>query len=178
MPLVGMAVLCLVLGFSGIGGLNAADADAEYRLKAALMYKMTKFVQWPEVETDDSTAGFVLCMLGRDPFGAALDPILQRQVNGKPIVSRMLSGPADAAQCDMAYLSTDGLARYPGALRQLSSEGVLTVSDQRGFASQGGMVELARRGRRLVFRVNRSVAAQAGIHFAAPFLEIAVLVGE
>lgn len=159
-------------------GLYAAGDDAEYRIKAALVYKLTKFVHWPEKVMRGKSPTFSLCMIGRNPFGSLLDAIETRTVRGKPLVVIEPGVLSDMHKCDMAFVSKDGLIRFPGVLPVLEAHSVLSVSDQRGFASQGGMVELARKGRRLAFKVNRKNASSAGVGFSAPFLDVVTLVEE
>lgn len=170
------ALLLCLFGIGLAGGEVLAADNTEYRLKAALIYKLTKFVQWPSM--DRAGGAFTMCMVGRHGFGSALDAMRNREVNNLPVTIRDVATQNEIGVCNMAFVTKDGLLNLPGALDTLARQGALTISDERGFASQGGMVELAARGRRLVFRVNRKQAAIAGLRFSAPFLEIAVLVGE
>ncbi len=169
------ALLCLGIGTDS---LHAASKDDEYRLKVALLYKLTKFVHWPESEARAQSEYFNLCLIGRHPLGTALQAIEGREANDKPLAVVEPGALRETSTCDMAFVSKDGLVRFPGLMDALEAHSVLSISDQRGFAAQGGMVELARKGKRLAFRVNRKNATRAGIRFSAPFLGIATLVGD
>jgi hypothetical protein len=168
-------LLCLGIGADS---LYAAGEDDEYRLKVALLYKLTKFVHWPETEARAQAEHFNLCLIGRNPLGSALQAVEGRKAKDKPLAIVELGALSETSACDMAFVSRDGLVRFPGVTDALGAHSVLSISDQRGFAAQGGMVELARKGKRLAFRVNRKNAEEAGIRFSAPFLGIATLVGD
>ena len=43
-------------------------AESEYDVKAAYLYKFTKFVEWPEAAFASAEAPFVIGVIGRDPF--------------------------------------------------------------------------------------------------------------
>jgi hypothetical protein len=73
-------VLCLLAAATGA---HAAD---EYRVKAAFLMNFTKFVDWPPASFSSETAPFSICILGSDPFGAALDNI----VDGEAVDSHKL----------------------------------------------------------------------------------------
>src|SRR5262245_37850255 len=50
------------------------DAEArEYELKAAFLLNFAKFINWPDGSFANAQAPFAICVVGRDPFGKALD---------------------------------------------------------------------------------------------------------
>src|ERR1700686_1187095 len=66
-------VFCLLL-ISMIPRTAAGQGDSadEYELKAAMLYNLTQFVEWPASAYPDPQAPVLLCILGRDPFGSLL----------------------------------------------------------------------------------------------------------
>lgn len=175
-PIGGGVALLLLL--AGLLGGHSVQATEENRLKVALIYKLTKFVEWPADVPRVSGERFQVCLIGRGDIMDRFDAIAGREVAGRAIELFSPRALADAASCDLAFITREGLARIEGLHGVMVEHSVLSVSDERGFAANGGMVELAKRGRKLVFRVNRKVAERAGIRFSAPFLGVADLVGE
>jgi hypothetical protein len=53
-----------------------AEPPTEYEVKAAFIYNFAKFVEWPR-ETGSAKGVFIVTILGRDPFGDALDDTLR-----------------------------------------------------------------------------------------------------
>jgi hypothetical protein len=60
---------------------QAAD---QYQLKAVFLFNFAKFVEWPPQTFKSTAEPIAICVLGRDPFGDAL----QHAVNGKAIEGR------------------------------------------------------------------------------------------
>src|SRR5688572_33422708 len=72
-------------------GSLAASAPAlnEYELKAAFLYNFVKFTEWPAEESGKSDEPFIIGVVGKDPFGAALDKLIEGEtIYDKKIVAR------------------------------------------------------------------------------------------
>ena len=153
-------------------------ATEENRLKVALIYKLTKFVEWPAHVPRAAGERFQVCLIGRGDIMDRFNVIAGREVGGRRVELFSPRTVSQTVSCDLEFITREGLVRFPDLHSELAGHSVLSVSDERGFAVSGGMVELAKRGRKVVFRVNRKVAEGAGIRFSAPFLGVAELVGE
>ena len=76
----------------------------------------------------------------------------------------------DTEGCDVVYGEAAlGVQRASVALR---------VSDQPGFAQDGGMVELKRRGARMGLVVNLGALESAGLKASSKLLQLSEVVGE
>jgi hypothetical protein len=85
----------LALGWLS-GALGAAAQPAEYQVKAVFLFNFTQFVSWPRESFADPQAPFVIGILGRDPFGRALDDAVRgEQVGGRPLVIERYRTRAD-----------------------------------------------------------------------------------
>ena len=74
--LAGILLACPILG-----QLQAPDSPTAYQVKAAFLLNFTKFIDWPGDEATDPR--FPICVAGEDPFGRALDQIVEGEsVNG------------------------------------------------------------------------------------------------
>src|ERR1035437_4251383 len=63
------------------------DSVDEYKLKAAMLYNLTYFVEWPPSAYSNPQAPILLCILGKDPFGNFLtSTVLKQTVNGRPLL--------------------------------------------------------------------------------------------
>jgi len=168
-------MLSLLLALASVELFAAGLASSEYKLKAALIYKLTHFVEWPA----DAMTGkyFGICLLGRDDFGSALDALEQREVAHKPIrIQRFVQSEAVNASCQILIISESKRPFLKSILHSLATLPILTISDVDRFADQGGMIELARGRKRIGFRINLQQATSAGLRIAAPLLELATIV--
>ena len=171
------AVAALVLlAFPGFPADAAAQAVGEYPLKAGYLYNFLLLAGWPARPGEPASAPLVLGIVGDDPFGAAIDPIAGRGVDGRAIAIRRFAAaaaPDELAACHLLFLAPAAAPREQEILARLAGRPVLTVSDAAGFADRGGMIGFVIRGQRLRFEVNRGAAAAAGIELRSKLLRLA-----
>ena len=154
---------------------SANLVTSEYRLKAALIYKLTRFVEWPEGEFDHDA--FDVCLLGHDSFGGALDALEGRKVRSLRIrIRRFVQSESVSASCRILFISDSKRPFLENILNALSHRPTLTIGDMRGFAEKGGIIEFVQEGKRLGFKINLAQANAAGLRLAAPLLELATIV--
>lgn len=169
--LIGMLAFAVALS-------PAIAAPPESKLKAALVYKISAYVSWPE-ETQHGAEplSFNVCGLGKSAMDGALDSLSGRMTKGRAIQYRevALEQLADA-DCHLLFVPPD--QELGIALNQLAGRAILTIGEDQDFALSGGMIELHRKQNRFGFRINRRAASRAGLIIAAPLLELATLVEE
>jgi hypothetical protein len=152
----------------------------EYKLKAALIYKLTHFVSWPEQSLDTGKGRrkiFAICILGDNPFGDVLEPLRNRNVKGAPIQIKYFDQSEDiASACQLLFISDSKRAFIQPILQLFSGQATLTLSDIDDFASQGGIIELTQGDNKIGFTINPNQARRAGLSIAAPLLDLATIV--
>lgn len=174
------AVLCAsaliaCLGLSAPEG-QAADPAPEDVVKAAVVFKLTKFVEWPERIFAASRGVLRICAIGDTPVAEALTVVEGRVSQGRTVEFLKVDAVAAKDACHLLFIGKREAARARTAEEDRFGLSLLTVSDSEGFASNGGIVELTRRGSRLGFRVNVKNAQRAGLTISAPLLELAEIV--
>jgi hypothetical protein len=161
---------CLLAGLS----LGAVEEQAlEHQVKAAFLLNFTKFVDWPDSAFTDAHSPIAICVLGEDPFGSALDQIVEGESVGarKVIVRRIREAPGPR-QCQVLFLS--------GPIKDLSqilsglSPGVLTVGEEHdGFLRAGGVISFVIENRRVRFDISQGAAENAGLKLSSRLLRVA-----
>jgi hypothetical protein len=178
-----LAPACAILAFLAAAGLSAAaeeatspEAPSEYEVKAAFIYNFARFVDWPV--RPGAPTGLALCVVGKDPFGRALDALEGKAVGDRKLQIRRVSDPESLAGCDMVFISASEQHRLAAILRALRSSPALTIGDTRGFAEQGVMINFYLEGDRVRFEVNPDSATGAGVKISSKLLRLGRLVGE
>lgn len=151
---------------------------AEYELKAAFLYNFIKFTEWPTQALGKQEEPFVIGVLGKDPFGAALDKLLEGEtVHNKTIVARRFPKMDEAAaNSHVLFISFSEESYLPAILRLVDRQGVLTVSEIENFAHRGGMINLKKENNKIVFEINIEAAKRAGLTMDAQLLKLAKIV--
>ncbi len=157
----------------------ASSAVPEYDVKAALLYKISKFVRWPEASFATSAGTLRICVVGRDDFGASIDAIKGQKVQGQVVVIERLPRPEQSASnCHIVFISRSEHSRLASVLNALDGAPVLTVSDIDEFVVHGGMVGFATSDGKISFQINPTASARAGLEISAQLLQLATLVNQ
>jgi len=163
---VGVALACPVAA--------QAQESLEIAVKAAYLYKLAPFVDWPAAATHSAGAPFTVCVVGDDPFGPVLDrAVAGQKVGDRPIGVRRLATAAHDSPCDIAFLGGSRAQSVKDELSVLHGAPVLTVTDG-GTAT--GIVDFALTQGRVRFRVDDQAAAEDGLTISSKLLSLAVSV--
>lgn len=170
--------LCFVLmALTTMQAYAAQPVSSEYQIKAALIYKLTKFVKWPEATDSNASRTFKICILGRDDFGKAIDDLENRNVDGRAIkIHRFEHSDTVDKACRVLFVSDSKRAFLTSILKGFDELPILTIGDSSDFAVKGGMIELTSVGKRIGFKINLNKAKSAELIIAAPLLELATIV--
>ena len=166
----------LLLGTTNAKAVQAGSETGEtreYMVKAAFLYNFAKFTDWPTEAFASPDAPLRLCILGRNPFGHALDMIRGKSVGRHPIEIRFLSKSRVAATCHILFLSASETDRLPLILKYLRDRPVLTVSEAPNFTKSGGIIRLKTVRNKIRFEINPAVAQNAGLAISSRLLKLA-----
>lgn len=156
--------------------MNPAYAESgagEYAVKAALLFKLNKFVTWP-IQTNSP---LVVCVYGKNPFGQALKKLGKKSFKGgPPTVLYLPKINSDLERCNILFIAQSAASHLRRVLLAVSHSSILTISDISQFADSGGMVELSTQGQRIRFRINLQAAKEAHLKLASPLLELSTIV--
>jgi len=157
--------------------LSAQGQIEEYQVKAAFLYNLAKFVEWPAQSFRIPTSPIVICILGHDPFGRALTEMLEGKVlDGRALVVQQISDAQKAGNCHVVFVGSSEQKRFRSILQDLKASGVLTVGDTEGFAAQGGVVNLKLEGGMVRFEVNLEVGKEKNLRISSKLLSLAQIV--
>jgi hypothetical protein len=159
------------------GAAMGQNSAGEYELKAAMLYNLTYFVEWPPSAYPYSQAPTVLCILGRDPFGGTLESIASgRVVNGRLLVIRHPQNDKEANGCHVLYISSSERKSIAQILSTLKRASVLTVGEMAQFAAHGGMIQFSLEEKQVHFEINLQAASEADLKISSRLLVLARIV--
>lgn len=171
---IGMAVLAvLLLGLRPLGAQPAAsgqDAASEGELRAAFVLNFARFVTWPGEHGDD-TSPLVIGVWADPGMAAVLSRLVNGQtVRGRSLAVRNLKELPQAANVNILYVASARQKQLGSWLAENAGAAVLTISDNRDFCKQGGMIALYPEGRRFRFEINQEVLQRGGLHASSKLL--------
>lgn len=151
-----------------------ARSATEAELRAAVIYNIARFVQWPHPAT--GSTNFDICTVGNNSVSDALTALEGKPLNGLPAIIRPVRRDHDLLGCRLLYIAPDDTVRMAAISEILASnrEPTLTVSDAPSFLALGGMVQLVVVGERQRFRINQELAEKASLSINAKLLQLAL----
>jgi len=143
----------------------------EYSVKANYLVRFAAFVEWPRRSFATGQAPVVICVVGRDPFGGALDRAARAQTaHGRPLAVRRPGTTAAAAGCHILYVGQGGGGLVPGGARS-----VLLVTDT-AVSADRGMIHFVISDERVRFHIDLQAASRSGLSISSRLLNLALSV--
>ncbi|HUI79067.1 MAG TPA: YfiR family protein [Bryobacteraceae bacterium] len=171
------AAFALAVILHSLLAATIGPAVEEYPLKAAFILNIAKFVEWPVDVFQGPKDPIVLCVLGANPFGDALEQATRgRTADDRSFAIRHVSEVRQAAGCHILFVSVSEHKRLHTVLDEIPSSGILTVGDTDDFTKEGGVVNLRLEGDKIRIRVNVQAATREKIRISAKLLSLAQIV--
>ncbi len=151
---------------------------SEYSVKAAYLFNFAKFVEWPARTFIDEKAPLVIGVLGVDPFGEALEQVVQDKIiNGHRIEIHRFDDfdpdqTTELRRCQILFIAYSEKGQLGDILKSLKGASVLTVSEIENFPLVGGMILFDQVGKKINLVVNPAVARMANLEISARLLQV------
>jgi hypothetical protein len=159
---------------------NAAGQEVavdEYKLKAAMLYHLTQFVEWPEEVFTDRRAPILLCILGQDLLANSLASTIPKEPgSGRTVLVRHLHTEREIPGCHILYISSSERKAAAHIVATMIGSGVLTVGEMSQFAVHGGMIQFSVEDQHVRFDINLDAASRAGLKISSKLLALAQIV--
>ena len=176
-PALFTAALC-VLFARPMTAAPDPSTSLEYQLKAAFLYKFTKFVEWPPEDFIGSAPNIVVGVLGSGPMEDALQAIQGKEVLGRTVTIRHVEDLEGTADCHVLFIDHSEEPRLEEILHKVASLNILTVSEMDHFAERGGMINFIIKNNKVSFEVNPEAATEANLRISSKLLRLATIVEE
>jgi len=195
-------ILPLVALGAFLGHSHGAPATprSEYETKAGYLLNFIEFVEWPAGAFTDAKSPVVLGVMGKDPFGAQLDKVQDKVINGRTLQIKRFKGSlefqgeetpgrrqdglalkrarklAELRSCHILFISSSEKKYLPQILKSLKGASVLTVGECEVFAHQGGIINFLNDGNRVQLEINLEAAEQAQLKISSKLLSLAKVI--
>jgi hypothetical protein len=175
MKFIARTFICLVLLAVFAAGARQAAGQAppgEYEVKAAFLYNVLAFVEWPLPE-NKSADTLRICILGASAAGKAFDDLDGQVIMGRKIEIVHLTSLADVGRCSVLFIGSSEERNIHRIMRALQGTSILSIGDTAGFARQGVIINFYLEQKKVRFEVNAAAARQAGLVISSKLLKLA-----
>jgi len=167
--------LAFLLAFASVDVCVAeTEGEAEYRVKAAFLYKFGEYVEWPSDPVQRTDNSLVIGVIGADALADHLAQlVVGRSVNGRPVsVRKMRRGePLDTVQ--LLFIGRSENDRLAGHLAAARGHPVLTVTESDQGLSAGSMVNFVIVDDKVRFDIALPAVEEGNLRISARLLSVA-----
>lgn len=163
-------ILLIFLSFPTL--LNALNSEID--LKAVFIGRFSKFITWPETDRDK----FIITVIDTNPFEDKLDKLYgDKKIHNKPIELRYVTSIKDIKDSDILFITMSNQREVKKILNYAKENSILTVSDNKGFAERGGIIQIDFIMRKVKLKINNEASKNANIKISSSLLNISEVIG-
>lgn len=168
-----MGLLAVLVSTAGLG----ASAPTEYQLKAVFLYNFAHFVEWPTSAFPSGEAPFVIGVLGKDPFGSALEETVRGEtVRGRPFTVRRFKSLEDLEPCQILFIDSSVSAMAQESIEAVRRLATLTVADVGPQMPSQVVIGFVNDNKKIRLRINVDSARDAGLVISSQLLRPAQII--
>src|SRR5690242_18007233 len=180
--------------------VSAATPRSKYETKAGYLLNFAEFIEWPAASFSNAKSPIVLGVVGKDPFGAELDKLQGKTVNGRKLQIKRFKGAlefrgeetpgrrqdtlalkqakklGELKSCHILFVSASEKNYLPLILKPLKGAGILTVGDTEMFVHEGGIINFLDSINRVQLEINLDAAEQARLKISSKLLSLAKVI--
>src|SRR2546427_6246179 len=129
-----LITVCWLAGLEPGQCAAQTGAEREYELKAAVLYHIIEYVEWPKDSLSNQPPAIRIALLGQIPFAEALEVLDGKTMQGRKLVVKKISRPEEASDCQVVFISGSEKPRISQIVSEFKTRPILTVSEVEGFA--------------------------------------------
>ena len=177
-------------------GVSAATPRSKYETKAGYLLNFAEFIEWPAGSFPGAKSPVILGVVGKDPFGAELDKLQGKTVNGRTLEIKRFKGAlefrgeatpgrrqddlsvkqakklAEMKTCHILFITASEKNFLPQTLKPFRGASVLTVGETDSFAREGGIITFVDSENSVQLEINLAAAEQARLKISSKLLSL------
>jgi hypothetical protein len=155
---------------------QAGNQRDEYRVKAAFLYKIGGFIEWPGNAFPDAGSAIFIGVIGADVLATELEQLVAgRTIAGRPVSVRKLRGTRaeSGSTLHVLFIGRSEARRVGDILDIFSGPGVLTVTESEDALGLGSMINFVVIDDKVRFDVAVPPADAANVKISSRLLVVA-----
>jgi hypothetical protein len=181
-PVVRTGVLFAIIFLASCAGLMSSKAGetapSEAQVKAAFLLNFPKYVEWPAASFPATNSPIVVGIMECEEVADEFSTMSAgKVVDGHPIKLVRVTSVSQYRECHILFIGSSATRKLPEILPTLQGANILTVGESDEFIDHGGMIDLARRDRRIVLEVNRDATHQSQLKISSKLMALATVKG-
>jgi hypothetical protein len=175
----GLVLLCLALLLTAMSASRASAREpaSEESVKAAILFNLVRFVEWPVSAVPDPSAPRIVAIFGQDALQKRMVEMVTSEGLSSRIIVLEIGDLSRLEDCrdniEVLYIARSAHNLMPQILDLLGARPVLTVGDDEGFVMQDGMINFMRQNDRIRFDINLDQAEKSRLKMSSRLFGLA-----
>ena len=151
----------------------AAPDATEEQVKAAFLYQIARYVEWPNSAFPRPDTPVTIAVLGSESLEIELRQLVKgRTAHDRPIVVQQLKSPGALSGIHVLFVGRDYRSRF-GEIAKAQESGLLVVTDWENALSAGSMVNFILVDGRVRFEIALDTTLRSGLKPSSRLLAVA-----
>ena len=142
------------------------EVNAQYNeniIKAAYIERITRFIEWPVKNHNQSHDSFVIGVYGETDFFNTLNDVFKKiTIKDHKVIVNQIKNPEQINSCNICYISEKAKPLISKFVDKANSSGVLLVSGTTDFSENGVHINFYIEDEKLKFEINKTSVESAG----------------
>jgi hypothetical protein len=154
--------------------LFEAWAQNAYAVHANIIYRFTKYINWPD---DKKTGEFVIGVIGDTPLFDELQNFTsKRSPAGQPIVVKKFSASASAYNCHILFVGDDESENVKRIAGTTAGTPTLLVTEAEGLSRKGACINFILVDDHLKLEINKTNIERRSLDIASELLNLGIII--
>jgi len=166
-------LIVLLLGITAFSsGVALAQTD-ESKVKALWVHTLISYIKWNDNNDNSNTT---ICTRGIDRTYQFLKEIQNEKKTKYKLIET--GTHSDLIQCNLLYIATSERNNISSILDNIENKNIVTVSDIKGFAQDGGVIELVHNQDAVKLKINVKSAKKANVVINSDLLAVSTVINK
>ncbi len=150
----------------------------EYLIKAVFIEKFTRFIEWPKNSSVyNKSHPFKISVIGEDPFKGKLEEYYSdKEIKNKSVEIEYHESFNDSINCNILFVAEIDDDEIEDIISYAKIKSILTVSDTKGYAKKGIIINFFIDENKIRFEINEKSARDNNISISHLLLNTARII--
>jgi hypothetical protein len=150
----------------------------EYLVKSFFIEKFTRFIEWSDnSDINNKSLPFKISVIGEDPFKGKLEEYYSdKKIKNKNVEVEYYTTLSEDISCDLLFITELDDNEIEDIVKLARNKSILTVSDTKGYAKKGVIINFFIEGSKIRFEINEKAAKDSNLSISYLLLNTARII--
>lgn len=136
------------------------------------------FIEWPDREIKNNASPFIIKVIGNKQYYNVIRNFYSRyKIRNKPVDVTHIHNVNEINDCHILFITEITLEKLEKIIEVTRKSSVLTISDTKGYALKGVLINLFIVENKIRFEINKKAVESSGLVLSYHLLKFAKIVG-